>query len=947
MPDIIESTYRIKKSLGSGGGGNVYLAEHLRMKTEVVLKADKRKITTPNELLRREVDILKELHHTYIPKVHDFFVENDTVYTVMDYVNGESLDKPLERGECFSQKQIVKWAIQLLEALVYLHNPEEGVRDRGYVHGDIKPANIMRKPNNDICLIDFNIALAIGEENVIGFSAGYSSPEHYGLDYSEVIVGETRPANSDANNISETKTILPSDKADKKIVPDARSDIYSLGATLYHLLSGKRPSKNALDVDALSVAEYNPQIARIIAKAMNPNPNLRYQSAEDMLYDFLHLREKDERTIKYKKIRRLSLLTLSISLMLGISITFVGLKRIQVVESWLKLSEYSASSLDDGDVNRAIDFALQALPEKKSLFMPTYIPEAQKALSDSLRVYDLSEGFKKHKVIELPSNPLYLKISPTGKTAACICSGKTVVFSTENAQILYTLDTDKSALSEVEFIGDDVVAYASEKGLTVFDLSTGQELWHSASCTAISVSQDNSTIATIYKGESVANIYDAKTGKVKSIVDFNGKTQSVTVNDTFANPNDNVFELNSDGTLLGVSFKDGSLEVFDLMNEKNTIELFDESSSYTHFEGGFYNQYFAFSASNKSKSVFAVIDTLSKEQTGGFDSNSYFSVVTDKNGVYVQMDNLLVQIDPVTGEQKPLVTTSENLLKYSIDVNHTAIASKKNLIFFDDSANKISEIKLGEPVDFIQLSNGLAVAGSMNSPKIKILKYQSNSEGDVFKYESKYDHDEVRISADNNAVMLFNYKQINLFAANGELIKNIEISEPQKVFDQQYRRSEEDSWLEVIYNDGTLLCYDANNGELMSETKREKPDLSLKEVFYTDRFRIESPLHGLPIVYNKESNKKICEIRQEGYLTYVYQVDKYIIAQFVTTDNYHYGVLMNEACEALADLPYLCDVKDGELYFDYPSGNVRKSRIFNIDELIKLAHDELAGGNLE
>ena len=79
--------------LGSGGGGNVYLARHIRLDKKVVLKADKRKITTPPELLRREVDVLKNLRHPNIPQVYDFFVENDTVYTVMDYIQGESLDK--------------------------------------------------------------------------------------------------------------------------------------------------------------------------------------------------------------------------------------------------------------------------------------------------------------------------------------------------------------------------------------------------------------------------------------------------------------------------------------------------------------------------------------------------------------------------------------------------------------------------------------------------------------------------------------------------------------------------------------------------------------------------------------------------------------------------------------------------------------------------------------
>ncbi len=184
MPEIIGSTYELKKQLGMGGGGVVYLAQHLRLNKQVVLKADKRKPSTNPEMLRREVDVLKELSHPYIPQVYDYFLENGIVYTVIDYVEGESLDKPLKRGVRFPQAQVILWARQLLEAVAYLHSPTHGNPPKGFVHSDIKPANIMCRPNGDICLIDFNIALAIGEESVIGASKGYASPEHYGLDYS-------------------------------------------------------------------------------------------------------------------------------------------------------------------------------------------------------------------------------------------------------------------------------------------------------------------------------------------------------------------------------------------------------------------------------------------------------------------------------------------------------------------------------------------------------------------------------------------------------------------------------------------------------------------------------------------------------------------------------------------------------------------------------------------
>ena len=104
----------------------MYLANHLRLHKQVVVKAYKGQLSGQPEMLRREVDVLKDLNHPRIPRVYDFFVENNTVYTVMDYIQGESLDRALDRGERFSQAQVVEWAIQLLDALAYLHSPTHG-----------------------------------------------------------------------------------------------------------------------------------------------------------------------------------------------------------------------------------------------------------------------------------------------------------------------------------------------------------------------------------------------------------------------------------------------------------------------------------------------------------------------------------------------------------------------------------------------------------------------------------------------------------------------------------------------------------------------------------------------------------------------------------------------------------------------------------------------------
>ena len=148
MGKIVASSYEILQKIGSGGGGVVYLGRHLRLNKQIVLKEYKRTAATKPSSLSREVDALKNLSHTYIPQVYDYVEEDGNVYSVMDFIEGESLDGPLRRGERFPQSKVVEWAGQLLDALCYLHSrPPYGI-----LHSDIKPANIMLTPQGDIRL---------------------------------------------------------------------------------------------------------------------------------------------------------------------------------------------------------------------------------------------------------------------------------------------------------------------------------------------------------------------------------------------------------------------------------------------------------------------------------------------------------------------------------------------------------------------------------------------------------------------------------------------------------------------------------------------------------------------------------------------------------------------------------------------------------------------------
>ena len=939
MSEIIASTFEVINKIGSGGGGVVYLANHLRLNKQVVLKADRRKISTPPELLRREVDVLKDLSHPYIPQVYDFFAEGEVVYTVMDYVDGESLDRPLKRGERFSQPQVIQWAIQLLQALEYLHSPTHGTPPRGYVHSDVKPANLMRRANGDICLIDFNISLALGEDSVIGASAGYASPEHYGLDYS--FSGDTATMKQETQTMDDRTATMTMPGIRRKIRPDVRSDIYSTGATLYHLLSGRRPAKDALEVAPLSEMEVSPQIARMIAKAMAPNPQDRYQTASEMLWDLEHLRENDIRTIRHKRRVKTTAAALAVTFLLGGLLTFTGLKQMEraqaagkaaaeMAEQALSAVSGSESAYRNGDIPGAIRLAMDALTLESS----PYEAPAQKALTDALGVYDLSDGFRPARTLLLPSAPLKAVLSPEGSRAAAMVSGKLLVFDTASGEKLAELPAEASALSEAVFAGEDRILYAGEGALRAYDLAAGRELWSGKAATGIALSADGSTAAAVYKDENMAAVYDAATGEVRQAVTFGERRQSVIANDVFADPEDGLFALSGTGRWLAVSFSDGSLEIFDLQDSAGDLSIFD-AAEYTHFEGGFYGPYLAFSAAGPEESVFAVIDAEAQVQTGGFASANPFRVQADEDGILVATENILVRLDPETGEQEELAYTEGDITGFAHHGGYTLTALSDSFGFYDEAAALVEQ--RDGLCDFTAIAGETALTADRNTPCLRILQMERHPEAQIFAYDRSYVHDEARISREGN-VLLYRYDGFRLYAPDGGILKEEALPDPEQVYDQQFRREAGGEYLEVIYNNGTSLCYSATDGRLQEERTGTPPDGSLDEEFITDRLRITAPLHGTPKVYDLESGALVRTLEEDDYLAYAAQVDGGIMTEYITAQGERYGLLLNEDCETLARLPGLCDVtEDGTLVFDDNRGNLRESRIYSLQELMAFA----------
>lgn len=971
VPRVIAGVYEIDRKIGSGGGGIVYLGRHLRLEKPVVLKADKRTLAAKPEALRREVDMLKGLSHTYIPQVYDFVEQNGVVYTVMDYIEGESLDKLLARGELPSQPEVIRWAGQLLKALIYLH----GQPPHGILHGDIKPANIMLRPNGDICLIDYNIALALGEDGAVqvGGSRGYASPEHYGSEFADgqmaglaatesipetELVEETvqmEPAEDTvwmdpdsmpddtelmvrtSGTVSNASSGSQSTGGRKLVKLDVRSDIYSLGATLYHLLSGRRPAPSAAEVEPLSADECSPAVARIIEKAMAPDPAMRYQSAEEMFSAFCQLYRQDRRSIRRRRRELAAACTLTLLFLAGGAGAFTGLKQMEQRQNALALAEYSANQLEEGNISGAVRTALKAIPKTRSIFQAPVTAQARKALTDALGVYDLSDGFQALDTIELPSAPFSLEFSPSGSRFAAVYAGEVSVFDSESRTKLAALPIGTSAFSDCLFISDSRILYAGADGVSVYDLDEKRTVWTGAAATKLALSGDGAVAAAADLRGDQAVFYRVSDGEKLGERSFNGKELSAPVNDIFADPGNSVFALNDDGSLLAVSFSDGGLMIFDADSPDDDLIMYDQSS-YTRFDGGFCGRYFAFAANKSDQSLFGLIDTVDAVYAGGLESRDNFYLEADKRGIFLSNGNLLVSFSPDTLEETELAfTEGVTITGFSVGEDYVMVSADDNSFrFFNSAAGQMSSVVCEEPCDFVKISGDFALAGNRSQPSVRLLRRKNREGVQLMSYDARYAHDEARISQDGKTAMLFDYESFRIYDMDGNEKADVQLPDPESIYDQQFQKTEDGSWLEVIWYDGTVRCYSAEDGSVMSEEKKDPPQKDLYEEFFTDRYRITSPLHGAPEVYDLETGKKLAVLETEDYLTYVTDTEEGLLTEYVTAEGKRYGLLLDENFEAVASLPELCDIQGKTAVFDDKSGNLRQCRLYSLQELIAL-----------
>ena len=277
MQKYIANTYEVIAQIGMGNSGIVYKARHRNLDKFVVLKKIKANAINIADN-RAEADVLKNLKHAYLPQVMDFVEDNGDIYTVMEFISGNSFKQYLDAGTAFPEKSEIIWMKQVAATLCYLHNQKPPI-----IHSDLKPGNIMLTNSGNVCLIDFNISFSLGGNGFVnGYTKNYASPEQIR-----------------AWKYNQTQ---PNPSLRKKI--DKRSDIYSMGATFYHIVTGNKPmpDDNGYVQDIREKKpEMNQLFGAVIMKCLEPDLKKRYQRTEDVLYD---LQTMAQRSKEYRSLLR-------------------------------------------------------------------------------------------------------------------------------------------------------------------------------------------------------------------------------------------------------------------------------------------------------------------------------------------------------------------------------------------------------------------------------------------------------------------------------------------------------------------------------------------------------------------------------------------------------------------------------------------------------------------
>lgn len=389
---LVDGKYKILSKVGQGGMSVVYMAINEKANKTWAVKEVRKDGVLDFEAVKQglvaETDILKKLSHPNLPSIIDVIDNDDSFIIIMDYIQGNSLNKALKEYGAQPQEYVIEWAKQLCDVLGYLHSRKPPI-----IYRDMKPSNIMLKPDGNVTLIDFGTAREFKEKNLADTTClgtvGYAAPEQFGG------MGQT----------------------------DARTDIYCLGATLYHLVTGCNPSEPPYEMKP--IREINPSLSsgleRIILKCTQRNPEDRYQSAAELMYALDHYEEIDDKYRKKQKKKLLSfILTLSMTVIFAVGgLTFNIVASNKATDTYQNLISEAAKTSDYDEKIKLYEECI-AIPDKGGE-KEAYLGLIQ-AYKDNDSVFTVDEAKQLEKLIT--NNKSALIQDPESYTEICFETAK-------------------------------------------------------------------------------------------------------------------------------------------------------------------------------------------------------------------------------------------------------------------------------------------------------------------------------------------------------------------------------------------------------------------------------------------------------------------------------------------------------------------------------------------
>ncbi len=431
---LVDGKYKILSEIGHGGMSVVYMALNEKANktwaVKEVRKDGKMDFNTVRQGLMAEIETLKKLDHPNLPSIVDVIEDDESFIIVMDYIQGRSLDKIIDESGAQPESFVVEWAKQLCDVFKYLHT-----RTPPIIYRDMKPANVMLKPDGNVTVIDFgtakNFEIDLGQTTGIG-TIGYAAPEQYinsGL-------GRTDP----------------------------RTDIYCLGITLYHLLTDVDPCKNLItdkSIRAINPA-LSPGLDAIIQKCTQDHPDNRYQSCEELMYDLEHYRDLEP---IYKKKQKRKLFSTVAMFGLSVACCIAGITCNAVAAS--KASETYDIKLDEAD--KATDYSQKVKLYSECIEIPEMGGEktAYEGLIQTFKDDDAICNKDEFAIIDafIRDNKDAIKDDPQVYCDLCVEVGKLLWYYYDDG----SNTKDKSMLRATNSIPwfKDAMSVAEENNLTV------------------------------------------------------------------------------------------------------------------------------------------------------------------------------------------------------------------------------------------------------------------------------------------------------------------------------------------------------------------------------------------------------------------------------------------------------------------------------------------------